>query len=59
MNTAEFRYPTRAEIEALKEAARRQRSQEIAQLIDAGAKGLKSFAARLVAKLAGREVSHA
>ena len=58
MNT-EFRYPTTAEIEAFKKAARRERSQEIARLIDVGVKELKSLAVRLLAKLAGREVSHA
>jgi hypothetical protein len=59
MNTGDFRYPTTAEIEAYKEAARRERSQEIARLIDTGVKGLKSLAVRLVARLAAKEVSHA
>jgi hypothetical protein len=58
MNT-EFRYPTTAQIEAFKNAARRERSQEIARLIDAGVKELKSLAARLMAKLAAKEISHA
>ena len=58
MNT-EFRYPTTAEIAAFQKAARRERSQEIAHLIDAGVKALKSLAVRWVAKLAAKEVSHA
>ena len=58
MNT-EFRYPTTAEIAAFEKAARRERSQEIARLIDAGVKELKSLAARWASKLAAKEVSHA
>jgi hypothetical protein len=58
MNT-DFRYPTTAEIEAFKNAARRERSQEIARLIGAGVKSLKSLAAHWASKLATKEVSHA
>ena len=59
MKTEDFRFPTTAEIEAFKRAARQERSQEIARLIDASAKELKTLAVRLVAKLATRKVSPA
>ena len=58
MNT-DFRFPTTAEIEAFKNAARRERAQEIARMVNSGVKALKSLAARWASKLAAKEVSHA
>jgi hypothetical protein len=48
-------YPTVAELRALEAAAHRDRTQEIARLLRAGAHAVKS----LVALPAGKKVSHA
>ena len=53
-----FRYPTHAEMRALEAAAHRARALEMARLLRAGARWLKSLAARLVA-LPGKRMSHA
>jgi hypothetical protein len=52
-------YPTVAELRALEVAAHRERAQEIARLLRAGARFLKSLVARLIAASAGKETSHA
>jgi len=59
METDLFRYPTSAEMRALEIAARRARAQELARLFGVAAQGMKSLVVRLVAALAGKEISHA
>ena len=46
-----FRYPTRAELYALEMAARRERAREVARLLRAGARAVKSTVKSLVARL--------
>jgi len=52
-------YPTVAELRALEIAAHRERAREIARLLRAGARALKSLVSRLIAQPAGKRVSHA
>jgi len=59
MKTTLKRYPTVEELRALETAARRARVREIARLLRAGARALKSFVERLVATPGGRRIGHA
>jgi hypothetical protein len=54
-----FRYPTYAEMRALEAAAHRARALEMARLLRAGARALKSLVLRLSALPVGKRVSHA
>jgi hypothetical protein len=52
-------YPTVAELRALEIAAHRERAREIARLLRAGAREVKSLLVHLVAMPAARGIRHA
>jgi hypothetical protein len=54
-----LRFPTFEEMRALETAAQRARAREIAWLVRAGVRGVKSLLSRAVAVPAGKGVSHA
>ena len=54
-----LRYPTPDELYALELAARRARSEEMARLVHAGARALRTGIARLAAALNAKGVRHA
>ena len=54
-----LRYPTPDELYALEQAARRARSEEMARLVRAGARALRSGIARIATVLSARKVRHA
>jgi hypothetical protein len=55
----EYRLPTSAELYALEQLARRERSREIARLLRAGASAVKSLVKRAIAVPAAKGVRHA
>jgi hypothetical protein len=54
-----FYFPTFEQMRALETAAQRARAREIARLVRAGVRGVKSLLSRAVAVPAGKGVSHA
>jgi len=54
-----LRYPTQDELYALELAARRARNEELARLVRAGARALRSGMARATAVLGAKGVRHA
>jgi len=59
MKTDLLHYLTVAEMRALEAAAHRERAREIARLVRAGARALKSLLGRIVPVPGGRRVGHA